>query len=68
MNATASHRSHEPFRLAVRRRAWRDVAVVVFLTVLLGAFVAQLVSPRSPARAGSDLRAHAACFADRAAS
>ena len=67
MNANASQRSREPFRFTVRRGAWRDVAVVVFLTVLLGAFVAQLVSPLSPARAARELTALVACLADRSA-
>lgn len=57
----------EPFRLTVRRGAWKDVAVVVFLTVLLGAFVAQLTRPSTPDDAARELRARAACIADRAA-
>jgi uncharacterized membrane protein YgdD (TMEM256/DUF423 family) len=67
MNATARHTSPEPFRLAVRRAAWKDVAVVVFLTVLLGAFVAQLARPSTPDEAARSLQARAACLADRAA-
>ncbi|HSN92490.1 MAG TPA: hypothetical protein VLS93_14760 [Anaeromyxobacteraceae bacterium] len=66
MNATV-RRSHEPFRLSVRSGTWRDVAVIVFLTVLLGSFIAHLVAPPSPERAARELRAHAACLADRAA-
>ena len=67
MNAKASRTRHEPFRLTVRRGAWKDVAVVVFLTVLLGAFVTQLVRPAAPDQAARELRARVACIADRAA-
>jgi hypothetical protein len=66
MNATAS-RAQETFRLTVRRGMWRDVAAVAFLTVLLGAFLAQLARPSTPDQAAAELRARAACIADRAA-
>jgi hypothetical protein len=67
MTPTGTPRSEKLFHVPTRHDGWKDVAVVAFLVVLLGAFVAQLATPWSPDRAASELRARAACVADRAA-
>lgn len=36
---------------APRRHGWKDAAVVAFLMIVLGAFVAQLVKPSVPSQA-----------------
>ncbi len=44
-----------------RRHGWKDAAVVAFLMIVLGAFVAQLVKPPAPAQAPQETAAVQIC-------
>jgi len=46
---------------APRRHGWKDAAVVAFLVVVLGAFVAELLTARAPQQARERAAAAAAC-------
>jgi len=65
MTATAAR--HEMLHGVARRHALLDVLMVLFVTLLLGAFVAQLAAPPSPEVAARQLQASAACRVDGAA-
>jgi hypothetical protein len=46
---------------APRRHGWKDAAVVAFLMIVLGAFVAQLVKPPAPSQAHEQTAASQTC-------
>ncbi len=56
-----THRTEIAFATSPRRHGWKDLAVVAFLMIVLGAFVAQLVNPPAPSQGHEQRAASGAC-------